>query len=58
MQLRPLARQTYEQQWCGVWYDCTAPQCRSSVLLASPMARRLADERRRARRHRRTAATR
>ena len=28
--LRPLDRQTPEQQFCGVWYDCQ--HCKSSVL--------------------------
>jgi hypothetical protein len=47
MELRPLSRQTYEQQWCGVWYDC--PRCYSSALLHSPIARRNADQRRQSR---------
>ncbi|MER5638263.1 hypothetical protein ABT095_15040 [Kitasatospora sp. NPDC002227] len=25
-----------EQRHCGVWYDCRAGDCRSSVLIASP----------------------
>lgn len=33
MILRPLQHQTYEQKFCGVWYDC--PQCSSSVLFPS-----------------------
>lgn len=33
MELRPIERQTPEQRWCGVWYDCAAPHCMSSVLL-------------------------
>ncbi|MEG3071079.1 MAG: hypothetical protein HQP61_02405 [Peptococcaceae bacterium] len=33
MVLRPLAFQTYEQKFCGTWYDC--PQCRSSILFPS-----------------------
>ena len=33
MRLRPLDRQTYEQRWCGVWYDCE--RCHSSILLES-----------------------
>jgi hypothetical protein len=31
--LRPKERQSYEQQWCGVWYDCS--QCGYSVLYPS-----------------------
>lgn len=34
MQKRPLERQTYEQRFCGTWYDC--PQCYASVLEPSP----------------------
>ena len=30
---RPIERQTYEQRFCGVWYDC--PQCSRSVLYPS-----------------------
>jgi hypothetical protein len=26
---------TKEQAWCGTWYDCTDPHCRTSVLLHS-----------------------
>lgn len=36
MVLRPLSRQTREQRWCGVWYDCPEPRCWSSVLYQSP----------------------
>jgi hypothetical protein len=32
-ELRPLARQTPEQKFCGTWYDC--PKCHSSVLFPS-----------------------
>ncbi len=32
-ELRPLLRQTPEQRFCGVWYDCT--RCGSSVLYPS-----------------------
>ena len=39
MALRPLARQTAEQRWCGTWYDCTAHCCWTSVLLPSPELR-------------------
>lgn len=38
---RPVAGQTYEQQFCGIWYDCGQPRCRNSRLLAS---RELADQ--------------
>lgn len=31
MAARPLDRQTYEQMWCGVWYDCDHPRCSASV---------------------------
>ena len=34
MMLRPLKHQTYEQKWCGVWYDC--PECANSTLFPSP----------------------
>jgi hypothetical protein len=34
MVVRPLSRQTAEQRWCGMWYDC--PLCQSSVLEMSP----------------------
>lgn len=27
---------TYEQQFCGIWYDCTVPGCHASTLLESP----------------------
>jgi hypothetical protein len=30
--LRPLERQTPEQQWCGTWYDCPSPGCSFSRL--------------------------
>lgn len=33
MGLRPLACQTPEQKFCGVWYDC--PACTQSVLVES-----------------------
>jgi len=32
---RPKGKQTYEQQFCGVWYDCQYPGCHSSVLFPS-----------------------
>ena len=35
MEPRDLTAQTYEQTWCGVWYDCPQPYCRSSVLYPS-----------------------
>lgn len=37
MTLRPLASQTKEQLWCGVWYDCAFPtfRCGNSHLLES-----------------------
>lgn len=35
MELRPLLQQTYEQQWCGTWYDCSEPHCKCSVLFPS-----------------------
>lgn len=35
MILRPIEVQTYEQKYCGTWYDCTYPGCHSSVLLPS-----------------------
>ena len=33
MTLRPHGRQTYEQKWCGTWYDC--PQCHNHFLFPS-----------------------
>lgn len=35
MELRPLQRQSPEQRWFGVWYDCTEPHCQCSVLYES-----------------------
>ena len=40
MTLRPDDKQTYEQKWCGTWYDCLAAMgglvvCRSSILVPS-----------------------
>ncbi|MFJ5120880.1 hypothetical protein [Kitasatospora sp. NPDC088548] len=35
MHLRPPGG-SREQQYCGVWYDCRADRCLSSVLIASP----------------------
>lgn len=35
MVLRPLARQAYEQKWCGTWYDCPQPFCDCSILFPS-----------------------
>jgi len=44
MEWRPSSRQTPEQLFCGVWYDCT--QCKSSVLFPSPgLKAQLADMR-------------
>lgn len=34
MELRPAHRQTPEQEFCGVWYDCL--HCGNGVLLQSP----------------------
>lgn len=31
--LRPLSRQTPEQRFCGIWYDC--PHCHFSKLIPS-----------------------
>ena len=33
MAIRPTQRQTPEQLWCGVWYDCE--RCSNSVLFSS-----------------------
>lgn len=33
MLLRPKEHQTYEQAWCGTWYDCG--KCCNSVLYPS-----------------------
>ena len=33
MVIRPAERQTREQKWCGIWYDCK--KCHSSLLLPS-----------------------
>lgn len=35
MQLRPVEKQTDEQKYCGVWYDCVYPGCRCSTLIPS-----------------------
>lgn len=35
MRLRPRKGQTYEQEFCGVWYDCIYPGCHNSVLFPS-----------------------
>lgn len=35
MVLRPSEGQTYEQRFCGTWYDCKNG-CSSSILLQSP----------------------
>lgn len=44
MVLRPLAIQTPEQRFCGVWYDC--PRCYSTHLYASPeLEAQLAEQR-------------
>lgn len=32
---RPDERQTEDQRWCGVWYDCATPGCRNSALVPS-----------------------
>ena len=37
MVLRPLVHQTYEQKFCGAWYDC--PACTQSALFESPELR-------------------
>jgi hypothetical protein len=34
MEVRP--GHTAEQRWCGTWYTCTAPRCRTVTLLPSP----------------------
>lgn len=35
MEPRRLEGQTYEQLFCGVWYDCKDPRCGSSAIFAS-----------------------
>ncbi|WP_213997022.1 hypothetical protein [Tepidanaerobacter syntrophicus] len=35
LEKRPLKRQTYEQMYCGDWYDCTYPGCNYSLLIPS-----------------------
>ncbi len=40
--LRSQDYQTYEQKFCGTWYDC--PVCRSSVLFESPELKAQLDE--------------
>ncbi len=32
---RSLETQTYEQTFCGTWFDCTQPRCRNSRLTVS-----------------------
>lgn len=41
LQLRPLQGQTYEEKYCGVWYDCKEPGCKCSVLIPSQELRKL-----------------
>jgi hypothetical protein len=41
---RPLTHQTYEQKYCGLWYDC--PFCLSSVLIMSDALKRDLDAQR------------
>lgn len=48
MELRPLSRQSAEQEYCGTWYDCPSPRCTCSVLLPSV---ELAQEYKRAGKH-------
>ena len=46
MRQRPLDRQTPEQKWCGVWWDCQDPRCHSSILFESEESRQqLAEQR-------------
>lgn len=35
MVLRPIEKQTYEQKFCGTWYDCPHHDCYNSVLFES-----------------------
>lgn len=43
MALRPISRQSPEQKFCGVWYDC--PQCQCCVLFTSAeLQRQLAEQ--------------
>lgn len=35
MEIRSQKHQTYEQKWCGIWYDCIEPGCYCSVLYES-----------------------
>lgn len=41
MKLRPVKGQSYEEKYCGVWYDCQYPGCKCSILYMSPELRRL-----------------
>lgn len=53
MRLRPLAGQTREQLWCGIWYDCAFPtfRCGTSTLIESKELRaQLAEQRARSER--------
>jgi hypothetical protein len=46
MMPRSLTTQTYEQMFCGVWFDCTQPRCRNSRLSVSPeLAHQLGQQR-------------
>lgn len=45
MELRPLKGQTYEQKYCGVWYDCMEPGCKCSALIPSQELRKIYNER-------------
>jgi hypothetical protein len=35
MEIRPIRNQTYEQKFCGTWYDCMYPGCKCSSLFPS-----------------------
>lgn len=35
MEQRPLSKQTPEQMFCGAWWDCVRPGCKSSILFQS-----------------------
>ena len=44
MELRDMTRATYEQKFCGTWYDCTYPGCNNSVLYPSKELKELLEE--------------
>ncbi len=44
MELRDVTHATYEQKFCGTWYDCMYPGCTNSVLYPSRELRKQLEE--------------